>query len=833
MKKSLSVVLFMLVSLSVVFTKDISINVFDRDIDIPLEGVKLIEPKSGSIAYTNQNGDAILQIDSNEQIMVIADYVGYQSRKIIVAHDVKTLKIGLSMEFVLEGKDLIIEGKAPGKTDEKVGVSKVVEKNEMKSTAMSGPMQDVMSTVKTLPGVVYAGKFSPNFSVRGGEPSDLTTVLDGFVVRYPWHWGGGFSIFNPNIVDSLKFSAGIFSAKYGPAMSGLMEVNTITPNDGVKLQVVLSIMTAEVLLQTPIVNEKSGLYIGGRLTSQDLPLMMVKPLVDQQGVSFTRSPYIYDGYFKWFIKPVDRFEWYINGFVGADGVSMIASPPEQTETTHIVTKSNFSWLNFSGFVNTGFKVILPGDKVFMHFLGGYEYHKSDVNGKFTMKGTRNYSDKFKKMFSITVDSFQMDNSSQSEESDVDHSAQGRFDTDVTITDRIMFSIGLGGLYQWVSYSGGGEMYRIGFKNELPVYEPFTYSISKEDKSILTSFAYMNFDFKVIPEIFDIEIGMRTDHMALFGKALNGEEYDLQFYPVPEPRLNFFLTPFKPNNIFQSMTFSLGVGLFSKGAAEIVAYEKSFGLKNFTMPIGKTLTVVTGIETLFPFNIKVKAEGYFKYQFDRFYMNTPPNNNGKIVSHSDGYGYSTGFDLSIERKMSPYLDGSLSYSFCDIRMFNPTTDGMSFNLRNDPVGIWYYPRYHRFHSMNLILNARPTDFFTITSKLSIASGKPQREASDTQMFMAFDQKGNILELYAKNYTYSDTLRTEISIPFDLKVTFNFYIPNSKVYVEIYAGVEDLFAPAYSPMAAMQTDMFSGEDTRGTEAKFDIGAPLPSIGFTVNF
>ena len=126
MKKSVSVILFILLSLSVVFGKDISINVFDRDIDIPLEGVKLIEPKSGRIAYTDQNGDTILQIDSNEQIMVIADYVGYQSRKVIIAPDVNTLKIGLSMEFVLEGKELIIEGKAPGKTDEKVGVSKVV-----------------------------------------------------------------------------------------------------------------------------------------------------------------------------------------------------------------------------------------------------------------------------------------------------------------------------------------------------------------------------------------------------------------------------------------------------------------------------------------------------------------------------------------------------------------------------------------------------------------------------------------------------------------------------------------------------------------------------------
>jgi len=46
-------------------------------------------------------------------------------------------------------------------------------------------------------------------------------------------------------------------------------------------------------------------------------------------------------------------------------------------------------------------VILPGDKVFMHFLGGYEYHKSDIKGNFLVKGTRKYSDKFKEYFILT------------------------------------------------------------------------------------------------------------------------------------------------------------------------------------------------------------------------------------------------------------------------------------------------------------------------------------------------------------------------------------------------------------------------------------------------
>ena len=77
-----------------------------------------------------------------------------------------------------------------------------------------------------MPGISYGGT-QP--SVRGGYPRDTTAVMDGVYLLFPWQWGGICSIFDPGMVDSVKMSNGVFSARYGRALAGLLEVNTITP----------------------------------------------------------------------------------------------------------------------------------------------------------------------------------------------------------------------------------------------------------------------------------------------------------------------------------------------------------------------------------------------------------------------------------------------------------------------------------------------------------------------------------------------------------------------------------------------------------------------------
>ena len=136
-----------------------------------------------------------------------------------------------------------------------------MDREEMDTVANIGLVEDIMSAVSTLPGVGFTGGWNSQPSIRGGYPEEMGTVMDGVYLAYPWHWGGAFSIFNPYMVSSAKMSNGVFSARYGRAMSGLLEVTTLTPEPGqVRVEGGISTLSTDAFAQIPF-SDKAGLVI--------------------------------------------------------------------------------------------------------------------------------------------------------------------------------------------------------------------------------------------------------------------------------------------------------------------------------------------------------------------------------------------------------------------------------------------------------------------------------------------------------------------------------------------------------------------------------------------
>ncbi|MBN2440618.1 MAG: TonB-dependent receptor plug domain-containing protein, partial [Spirochaetales bacterium] len=314
------------------FCVDLSIRVIDRDLEIPLEGVRILDVQTARFVFTDGDGKATLVVDDGlSRLIIMAELIGYEDRKLIIKDFSKELVIEMLLEGVIEGEELVFEEEAIGETDEEIGISTVIEEELIESASKIGIIEDAMSAVKILPGVIYTGAFGGSLSVRGGDPSGLNVLLDGFAVKYPYHWGGVVSIFNPNIIESIKFSPGIFSSKYGQATSGILELTTVTPNEGTRIEAITSTSTMELFLQMPLGNnDEAGLFTGFRLTNYDLVVKIVREtgkaahndtLLEMTNV-ISRVPYIYDFYLKTFYRPSERFEWYVNGFWGNDGIGV-------------------------------------------------------------------------------------------------------------------------------------------------------------------------------------------------------------------------------------------------------------------------------------------------------------------------------------------------------------------------------------------------------------------------------------------------------------------------------------------------------------------------------
>ncbi|MCK5201641.1 MAG: TonB-dependent receptor plug domain-containing protein, partial [Spirochaetales bacterium] len=806
-------------------------NVVDRDLELPLEGVRIHEVDSGIIALTDVYGNVVLTVpDIQNRIVIIAELIGYESRKILVIDFNKPLKIEMLMEGVLEGQELVVEEEAIGETDEEVGVSIVIEKDMIESAAKIGIIEDVMSAIKILPGVIYSGPFGAGISVRGGTVDGLTTVLDGFVVKYPYHWGGAYSIFNPNIVESVKFSAGIFSSKFGQATSGLMEVNTINPNEGFKMEGILSTSTMELFTQVPIGKDNKSSVLGGfRLTNYDIVLGSMNVFADAtenkdlKAVTspITRPPYIYDFYLKTFYRPSDRFEWFLNGFWGNDGIGIETTVEDKEDT--IGSGHTMNFFNSDFFVSTNIK-IMPSDNLLFHFLIGYEYWKQTTDFKMIEEGTKKYSEEFKDAFGSPLpDSFTINTESIYSQITYKDGIQGRLDSDWSIADNTILQSGFGTILDIQSSDTKGEMWSVETSGPIPEYKKIKVDIKTDETKVLNSFAYFNLDMDLIPNVLSVDLGCRVDHSYFLG----ADDFSLNTYPVPGPRVNFTFSPTTEGFFFTDNSWSLGAGLFSKAPFDTLVVDKDFGLDDFELSSPKTLMAVIGWDTHLPSDFHFKIETYYKYIFDRFYINLEVENADlNPLLMTDGIGHAAGGDLLIERKSSRYIDGMLSYSFVYARYLNPETYAVDLNLGgsrwspfdNDPRGEWYYPSFHRFNSLNLLLDMKPFKWFTFTTKLSFATGTPRREwEDDKEMYGASvenaDGSTEIAELYNRASEYSDTFRTNWILALDLKISLHNYRPNSKIEWEFYIAAENILAPlmtAILPNDSVDLDKWNGEE-----------------------
>jgi hypothetical protein len=725
----------------------------------------------------------------------------------------------------------------------------VVERDFIKQSAMIGVIEDVMSTVKLLPGVSYAGGFNSFLSVRGGEPDGLTHVRDGLVVKYPYHWGGGVSVFNPHTVDSVKLSAGIFPVRYGQATSGLMEVSSIDPVQGLRWEVAQSTSTLEGYGQIPF-GRDGGLLLGSRLTNYDVVFAMTGQFLEDQGVTFSRVPYIYAGYLRAYDRPSPQTEWFINGFVGTDGIGLAAIEPDVDESREILNTFDFFWENNAASLGGGVSRLV-GDRLLISGLAGYEYVQNTVDAAFTERGTRTYSDEFVEQVNSNPEfaayapfvsaggSFSIDLPNGFYNATVLQHNQLRVDADYQLNDFHVLQFGAGSFLPINQYVAEGEFWTTNVdENGQVENELLTFDQSEPSNRTVTTFAYANWQPQLVPSLLSADIGVRVDHAYLAGR-----DFGLNTVPALGPRALVRWTP-EVSGVFDEITTTLGTGIFTKVPFDAGLINEDLELDDFELAAPKSLMALAGWEARFRGGVRFKIEGYYKYLYDRFYINveeqaTPEGTTeGVPAVYSDGIGHVGGFDLILDRRTSRWIDGMLAYSFIHARYLNPTETDFEAGP-TEPRGRWYYPSFHRFHTMNLFVNLKPRDWMTISTTVTFATGALAPGYGEKEIVPVFiaDERGglNVMETYEREQLYVDDNREGWVLPVDLRLSFHNYPGDGKLYREFYIGGEDILAPLVNRWApssdSVTTDRYTGEDTRAAEQ--DATFPIVSVGLRLSY
>jgi hypothetical protein len=864
--------LLLTLSLWPLFAREVQIVVEDTDLGLPLEGA-VIRSWDGTEYVCDETGGAVVSVPGDRQVVIQAAYPGYENGRLVIPLTGGRFSLGLRLSGVMEGRELVIEASRPEVSETKSGRSVAISGEALNRTAEIGIIEDVMNSVKLLPGVGYAGMTPPRPSPRGGAPGDLTAALDGFYVESPYHWGGGFSIFDPRMVESARLSHGVFSTRYGHTISGLLEITSRRgdPRE-TELELGLSSSAANLNLSFPL-GGRGAVLVMGKVTYYDPFVWAAQALLGDtmpEINAVTTAPYIRSTALSANYRFSPDLEWRLSGFLGSDGVGVKYQNDSDEAGLQSSTSMEFHWVNTQGFALSAL-TWNPRPPMVLKTSLGSGFLSGDLYGDISNDLSASYTDAFKirygSLFSqlypgitpptgYTIEG----RKTRVESLQGSWNIQGRADFDWDLGEGLLLALGVQefysrwGLDQYVEAYlerktdylvkgppnspsniplGPNDEFYMGIPFNVPRYDP--------ENGGFTSSAYTLLEYASPDKKFGAEAGLRLDHFFMKGTDFTLRSRPPYDYRSLSPRVNLDYTLLRNRGFLSSLDITLGTGLFSSLNGNVPYYQ---GTEDREIPFNRSWTSLAGLKTELAGGWVFNIEGYYKKVFDRTYVRSyvPENANRAVTEYrADGEGHIWGFDFMLQKLEGRWWDGWLSYSFNHAlyRGEKESPDNSDANR-----GIWYFPSFHRFHTLNLVMNIKPRRNFNIALRAGLASGQPKPKVGTPQPYPVqlyevdnngnlvpqWDAAGNpvIVERWKRGSEYSPEDRVDWSIPLDLKLSW--FVSRGKSLSEFYLAFENLSSLFYKVRGNTTFNSYTGKEDAGSDAAvYELPIPMISLGF----
>ncbi|MCA9619101.1 MAG: TonB-dependent receptor [Myxococcales bacterium] len=168
---------------------------------------------------------------------------------------------------------------------------RTLEKREI--DRIPGTNGDALRSLQSLPGVARPPGLAGVLLVRGSSPFDTVTFVDGIDVPLIYHFGGLSSVVPTELLSKIDFYPGNYSARYGRAMGGIVDVGIRSPkSDGYHGMAQIDLIDARFLFEGPVPNlENTTFAFAGRRSYIDAWL---GPVLEAAGAGVTQAPRYYD-----------------------------------------------------------------------------------------------------------------------------------------------------------------------------------------------------------------------------------------------------------------------------------------------------------------------------------------------------------------------------------------------------------------------------------------------------------------------------------------------------------------------------------------------------------
>jgi len=734
MKKTI-IFLVLLVSVLSLKSQNYTINGYLTD---SITGEKLIsaivyESNSQKGATTNINGLYSITLQGGK-INVKYSYIGYTS---------KTLEFNLKSDTVINMNlsssenllnEITVLANNTGDFIKKSNMGVVsISPKKINSLPVFMGEKDMLKTLQFTPGVQFGNEGSAGLFVRGGSQEHNLILVDGVTVYNINHLLGFFSVINSDAVSDMKLYKGSVPSRYNGRISSVLDIYLRDGNyKKFKTNISIGILSSSLLLEGPIVKDKSSFIITARRTYFDL---LARPFIRSFADGAMVSYSFYDITAKFNTKITNKTKLYFSIFNGND----IGSSKLDENFYDDVNKHNYN-VKESTFLKWGnttsalrFNTIL-NNKLFNNTQFSYS--------TFAFSNGQSYSETYQIKPDTLTEAFSYNYLSAIE----DYTARSDFEFIPNSNNYIHFGF-------------GSTMHK--FKPGVSVNQTSTSQNIDIDTIVSNKITLNNETFLYIED----EIKFNKFINLNFGLNFNTYITNQKVYPNLEPRIALSIIPIEKFSIKASyVRLNQFVHLLSNST--------------FSFPTDLWVPVTNKIppsnSNQYSTGIYLSPNPNFEFSVESYYKSM--NN---LIEYKEG---ATFFDIKTEWEDKVEIGKGWAYGteffirkdFDKLKTWASYTISWSYRqFENINFGEPYFFRYDKRHNLSLAMIYKKSNKFDFGLTYTMCSGAwttiPEQEIFAYQQDVDFKYY-NFLYNYRQYYTTKNNYR--LPLYHRLDVSFNF-------------------------------------------------------------
>ncbi|HDZ40789.1 MAG TPA: TonB-dependent receptor [Bacteroidetes bacterium] len=236
----------------------------------PVPGATVIIEGTSKGEISDGEGFYAMRLEAGETYNLTVSCMGMEKETYILDfNSTGTLNIELQEQLIDIREVVVKSGRHDNVRGMQMGFQRI-DIREIKSIPVVMGERDILKVAQLMPGVQNVGEGSSGFNVRGSGSDQNLFLINEVPVLNTGHLFGFFSAFNSDMISDFTLYKNNFPVEYGGRLASIFEISTRKGNKkkfGARGGI--SPVTASLLAETPIVNDRSSIVFAGRSTYSD------------------------------------------------------------------------------------------------------------------------------------------------------------------------------------------------------------------------------------------------------------------------------------------------------------------------------------------------------------------------------------------------------------------------------------------------------------------------------------------------------------------------------------------------------------------------------------